>query len=132
MALGLTPLILICTETLFNADGTEAFTKDEKYQTDGYINYYNKIPDESFVLIDNQLDKHQIADKWRNSFKTIGIPFLNEYKFTINSDQGKHNVSTTATDLATALRLLMNAEKCPEGAVLNIKIKKLGHATDNK
>lgn len=125
MALGLTPLYLICDETLFNANGTEAFTKNQQYETDGYINYYNTIPDDPFVLIDNQLDKHLIKDKWRIHFKTIGTPLMNEYKFTINSDQGKHNVSTNATNLSSALQLLLNAEKCPEGAVINIKIKKL-------
>lgn len=57
---------------------------------------------------------------------------MNEYKFTINSDQGTHKVSTIAKNLASALQLLLNAEKCPEGAVINIKIKKLGDVKDHK
>lgn len=52
---------------------------------------------------------------------------MNQYTFTISSDQGKHKVSTIAKNLQSALQRLINAEKCPEGAILNIKIKELGH-----
>lgn len=71
MALGLTPLTVICNQTLFDSNGIECFTKDKLYKTDGYINYYNKIPDEVFVLIDNELNTHAIADKWKEYFQVV-------------------------------------------------------------
>lgn len=57
---------------------------------------------------------------------------MKHYKFTIISDQGTHKVSTIAKNLASALQRIINAEKCPEGAIINIKIKELGHAKNNK
>jgi hypothetical protein len=47
---------------------------------------------------------------------------MNEYKFTIKYDGGTHKLTTRAQDLSAALHLVMNAEKCPERAIINIKI----------
>lgn len=48
---------------------------------------------------------------------------MNEYIFTIIHDKGKHRIRTYAKDLGAALKLIENAEKCPERAIVNIKIK---------
>lgn len=50
---------------------------------------------------------------------------MKEYKFTIQYDGGTHKLTTRATNIEQALKAVMNAEKCPEGAILNIKIKRL-------
>lgn len=47
---------------------------------------------------------------------------MKNYKFTIKYDGGTHKLSTVAVSLEQALIAVMNAEKCPEGAVINIKI----------
>jgi len=51
---------------------------------------------------------------------------MKQYKFTIQYDGGTHKLSTVAKNLASALQLIMNAEKCPEGAIINIKITDVG------
>jgi hypothetical protein len=47
---------------------------------------------------------------------------MKKYQFTIIHDQGQHKLSTYAKNLSTALKLVMDAERCPEGAIINIKI----------
>ena len=48
---------------------------------------------------------------------------MNEYTFTIHHDKGTHRIKTFAPSLSSALERILNAEKCPERAVINIKIK---------
>lgn len=48
-----------------------------------------------------------------------------KYKFTIKHDQGVHKLFTVAKDVVTALKLIMDAEKCPERAIINIKIEEI-------
>lgn len=47
---------------------------------------------------------------------------MKEYIFTIVHDNGKHRIKTYAQTLSDALKAVMNAERCPERAVVNIKI----------
>ena len=51
---------------------------------------------------------------------------MKQYKFTIKYDGGTHKLTTTASSLEQALKIIMDAEKCPEGAVINIKITDVG------
>ena len=48
---------------------------------------------------------------------------MNEYTFTIQHDKGTHRIKTFATSLSSALERILNAEKCPERAIVSIKIK---------
>ena len=52
---------------------------------------------------------------------------MQKYKFTIKHDGGKHVLSTTATDVVAAMKIVMAAEKCPERAIVNIKIEDIGN-----
>lgn len=45
-----------------------------------------------------------------------------KYRFTIQHDQGKHRLTCYADSLSEALKLIMDAERCPERAVLKIEI----------
>lgn len=47
---------------------------------------------------------------------------MRQYKFTIEYDGGTHKLTTMARNLSSAIQLVMNAEKCPERAIINIKI----------
>ena len=48
---------------------------------------------------------------------------MNEYTFTIQHDKGMHRIKTFAPSLSSALERILNAEKCPKRAIVNIKIK---------
>ena len=48
---------------------------------------------------------------------------MNEYNFTIQHDKGTHRIKTFAPSLSSALERILNAEKCPERAIVKIKIK---------
>ena len=48
---------------------------------------------------------------------------MNEYNFTIQHDKGTHRIKTFAPSLSSALERILNAEKCPERAIVSIKIK---------
>lgn len=52
---------------------------------------------------------------------------MHKYKFTIKHDGGKHVLSTTATDVVAAMKIVMAAERCPERAIINIKIEEIGN-----
>ena len=45
------------------------------------------------------------------------------YTFTLEHDTGKINITTAASNLAEAIRLIETAENCPESAILKIRIK---------
>ena len=48
---------------------------------------------------------------------------MNKYTFTIHHDKGTHRIKTFAPSLSSALERILNAEKCPKRAIVNIKIK---------
>lgn len=48
---------------------------------------------------------------------------MKQYKFTIQSNEGKRKMFTTAKSLVPALKLLSNAEDCLKGTIIDIKIK---------
>lgn len=50
---------------------------------------------------------------------------MKEYIFTIVHDKGKHKITTYAQTLSQALVAIMNAERCPERAIINIKINEI-------
>jgi hypothetical protein len=70
MALNLKPLTVVCTKTLFDFKGRESFTEGKEYKTDGYIDYYNTIPEDDFTVKDNQNLNHCISINWKQHFKT--------------------------------------------------------------
>ena len=47
---------------------------------------------------------------------------MKKYTFTLQYDKGRHVLHVFARNLSTALDMIMKAEACPEGAVINIKI----------
>jgi hypothetical protein len=50
---------------------------------------------------------------------------MNEYKFTLLHDNGKSKIKTIANNLDSATQKILNAENCPESAIINIKIKRI-------
>jgi mannose/fructose/N-acetylgalactosamine-specific phosphotransferase system component IID len=48
---------------------------------------------------------------------------MNEYTFRMKNDNGFYNITLFATDLRTAIKIVLDSENAPENAILNIKIK---------
>ena len=44
-----------------------------------------------------------------------------EYKVTVHHDQGIINIKLRAPDIASAVRTVVWAERCPERAIKNVK-----------
>lgn len=111
--------IVICNKTLYDHDG-QVFTEGQEY----IGNICNVM--KNLKVINNFGQEHRIGN-WEKHFKNITpgfVPNINPFKycFTIQHDQGKHRLTCYADSLSKALKLIMNAEQCPERAVLKIKI----------
>lgn len=42
------------------------------------------------------------------------------YQVTVKHDTGKVKIRTAATDKETAIKIICNAEGCPEGAIIKV------------
>jgi len=63
-------------------------------------------------------EKVAAASMWKNiKRESDNDSEFKKFKFKIKHDKGYINISTTATDLETAKKKIMNAEGCPESAL---------------
>lgn len=50
---------------------------------------------------------------------------MNEYTFRMKHDNGFYNITLFATDLKTAIKIVLDSENAPENAIQTIKINQL-------
>lgn len=50
---------------------------------------------------------------------------MNEYTFTLDSDQGPHKIKILGSCIESAVIVVTTVQGCPESAIKNIKIKSI-------